>query len=98
MSICFVTQKTRLQVQSNALDAQGKHIAQLAADGKPVTRYRNIAHGIVQLFRDEGIRGGFRGIFPKLVSRGPLSAASSIMYEVVLYISRMMNKYIYNCR
>ena len=71
--------KTRLQVQ----DSQSPSTA-----GKPKP-YRNFVHGLRQVYVEEGVRGYVRGLVPKLVSRGPLSAMSSLMYELVLYMSRM---------
>ena len=72
--------KTRLQVQdSTHPTSSGK-----AAKG----RYRNFIHGLKQVYVEEGMRGYVRGLVPKLVSRGPLSAMSSLMYEIVLHLSR----------
>lgn len=61
----------------------------------PPIRYRNVFHGLARIYIDEGIWGYFRGVLPKLVSRGPLSAMSAIMYEVVLYMSRKDIQYKY---
>ena len=72
--------KTRLQVQDSTHPASGGK----AAKG----RYRNFLHGLRQVYVEEGMRGYVRGLVPKLVSRGPLSAMSSLMYELVLYLSR----------
>jgi hypothetical protein len=69
--------KTRLQVQDSQPLAQTQKI-----------RYRNILHGLIQLYYEEGVRGYFRGLVPKLLSRGPLSALSSLLYEIVLHLSR----------
>jgi hypothetical protein len=54
--------------------------------------YRNMIHGLYSLVRTEGIRGCFRGVFPKLLSRGPLSAISSLLYEYTLFLSRIDKK------
>ena len=72
--------KTRLQVQDSTHPASGGK----AAKG----RYRSFVHGLRQVYLEEGMRGYVRGLVPKLVSRGPLSAMSSMMYELVLYLSR----------
>lgn len=96
--------KTRLQVQdahrqtysplaatdSNAATKATKAPAANSATrftGAPV-RYKNVFHGLYRLYQDEGMRGYFRGVVPKLISRGPLSAFSSILYELTLYLSR----------
>ena len=72
--------KTRLQVQDSTHPTSG---------GKAVKgRYRNFFHGLRQVYVEEGMRGYVRGLVPKLVSRGPLSAMSSLMYELVLTLSR----------
>ena len=47
-----------------------------------------MAHGLYRIWIDEGMRGYWRGIMPKLLSRGPLSAMSSLLYEVVLHLSK----------
>ena len=74
--------KTRLQVQG-ARD--GSEQGAEKGGKKP---YRNFVHGLRQVYVEEGLRGYVRGLVPKLVSRGPLSAMSSLMYELVLYLSR----------
>lgn len=50
--------------------------------------YKNIFHGLRCLWRDEGVQGLLRGVLPKLMSRGPLSAISALIFELVLYYSR----------
>lgn len=50
--------------------------------------YRSTFHGLQCLWRDEGIHGFLRGVVPKLISRGPLSAMSALVFELVLYYSR----------
>lgn len=94
MCVCdFVPQvvKTRLQVQDAAI-AQAAAAAKLAGPGHvaaPVpVRYKHMVHGLYRIWIDEGARGYWRGIMPKLVSRGPLSAMTSLLYEVVLHLSR----------
>ena len=79
--------KTRLQVQDSAKAATVSH-AQSSPPASPPARYRNFIHGLRQVYVEEGMRGFARGLVPKLVSRGPMSAASSLMYELVLYLSR----------
>ena len=78
--------KTRLQVQGSAVAAPSATSAGAAAP-KPKP-YRNFVHGLRSVYKEEGMRGYVRGLVPKLVSRGPLSAVSSLMYELVLYLSR----------
>jgi hypothetical protein len=51
-------------------------------------RYKNVLDGLVRIYAEEGVHGYFRGVVPKLISRGPLSAMSSLLYELVLYCSR----------
>lgn len=95
--------KTRLQVQDTygkaAHDAAQKAAssagaaavagpaAAAATSGDP-NRYRNMFHGLYRIYVDEGVRGYWRGVMPKLVSRGPLSAMSSLLYEVVMHLSK----------
>jgi solute carrier family 25 iron transporter 28/37 len=64
-----------------------------AANACAVTprRYRNVFHGLYRLYADEGMKGMFRGVMPKLLSRGPLSALSSLLYEMTLFLSRKQN-------
>jgi hypothetical protein len=50
--------------------------------------YKNIVHGLKCLWHEEGMQGLFRGILPKLMSRGPLSAIGALIFELVLYYSR----------
>ncbi|CAF3350256.1 unnamed protein product [Rotaria sp. Silwood1] len=50
--------------------------------------YKNIFHGIRCLWHEEGVHGLLRGVLPKLISRGPLSAISALIFELVLYYSR----------
>ncbi|CAF3503900.1 unnamed protein product [Rotaria socialis] len=50
--------------------------------------YKNIFHGLKCLWREEGVNGLLRGVLPKLASRGPLSAFSALVFELVLYYSR----------
>lgn len=85
--------KTRLQVQgaqnnTTAAAATTGAAASTAAPAAGSSRYRNMLHGMVRLWKDEGVRGFSRGLVPKLVSRGPLSAVSGLTYEVVLQLSR----------
>jgi solute carrier family 25 iron transporter 28/37 len=75
--------KTRLQTQHTQ-----STINQSTNQSSSHTHYRNLSSGLMQVYREEGMRGYFRGVLPKLVSRGPISALSSIMYEMVLYLSR----------
>ena len=70
--------KTRIQTQN---------ISTLGATSSTVM-YRNIFHGLKCLWTEEGIQGLLRGVLPKLMSRGPLSAISAIIFELVLYYSR----------
>jgi hypothetical protein len=83
--------KTRLQVQDSARAAAGTALSNSQSSPSPVSppaRYRNFVHGLRQVYVEEGMRGFARGLVPKLVSRGPMSAASSLMYELVLYLSK----------
>ncbi|CAF0727619.1 unnamed protein product [Rotaria sordida] len=50
--------------------------------------YKNMFHGLRCLWHDEGVHGLLRGVLPKLISRGPLSAISALIFELVLYYSR----------
>jgi hypothetical protein len=70
--------KTRIQTQ---------HIHTLGRTSS-TTMYKNIFHGLQCLWREEGINGLVRGVLPKLMSRGPLSAISALIFELVLYYSR----------
>jgi hypothetical protein len=59
---------------------------QVSEHAKGMRSFRN---GIIQLFKEEGVRGAFsRGIGPKICSAIPLGAISSITYELILYLSR----------
>ncbi len=66
--------------------------AAAAASGAAATReptfYRNTWHGLRMLVRDEGWRALSKGLFPKIVSRAPLSAISSLIYELTLTLSQ----------
>lgn len=64
--------KTRLQTQNN-----NHH-----------TAYKGTLSGLRELWIEEGISGMFRGVYPKLLSRGPLSAITSLTYELILYFGR----------
>ncbi|CAF0728917.1 unnamed protein product [Adineta ricciae] len=70
--------KTRIQTQN--IDTLGKTSSTVL--------YRNTFHGLACLWREEGINGLFRGVLPKLMSRGPISALSALVFELVLYYSR----------
>jgi len=70
--------KTRIQTQN---------IGTLGITSKTVM-YKNMFHGLKCLWREEGINGLMRGVLPKLMSRGPLSAISALIFELVLYYSR----------
>lgn len=70
--------KTRIQTQN---------INPIGTTGTTVI-YRNMFHGLQCLWREEGINGLMRGVLPKLMSRGPLSAISALVFELVLYYSR----------
>jgi hypothetical protein len=84
--------KTRLQVQDTygqaAHDAASKAPSCVTGPSVGQPRYRNMAHGLYRIYIDEGLRGYWRGVVPKIVSRGPLSAMSSLLYEVVMYLSK----------
>ncbi|UJR33405.1 hypothetical protein I4U23_020851 [Adineta vaga] len=71
--------KTRIQTQ---------HIYTSSKTSSSPVMYKNTFHGLACLWREEGVHGLFRGILPKLMSRGPLSAVSAIVFELVLYYSR----------
>ena len=75
--------KTRLQVQGATAGLPPSSSTQ--PKPKP---YRSFVHGLRSVYAEEGVRGFARGLVPKLISRGPLSALSSLMYEVVLFLSR----------
>jgi hypothetical protein len=70
--------KTRIQTQN---------IPVLGTTSSTVM-YKNIFHGLQCLWREEGAHGLLRGVLPKLMSRGPLSAISALIVELVLYYSR----------
>lgn len=70
--------KTRIQTQ---------HI-QAVDKSTSMTVYKNVFHGLKNLFKEEGIRGLSKGLIPKLISRGPLSAMSAVVFELVLYYSK----------
>ena len=74
----FDVVKTRIQTQ---------HIHPPGTTATTVI-YRNMFHGLQCLWREEGVHGLMRGILPKLLSRGPLSAISALVFELVLYYSR----------
>lgn len=74
----FDVVKTRIQTQN---------IHTLGATTSTVI-YKNMFHGLQCLWREEGVQGLMRGILPKLMSRGPLSAMSALIFELVLYYSR----------
>jgi solute carrier family 25 iron transporter 28/37 len=70
--------KTRIQTQNiNTLGTTSSTLM-----------YKNMVHGLKCLWREEGVHGLMRGILPKLMSRGPLSAISALIFELVLYYSR----------
>lgn len=70
--------KTRIQIQTI------RKVDKLT----PVTAYKNVFHGLKNLLVEEGVRGLSKGIIPKLMSRGPLSAMNAVIFELVLYYSR----------
>lgn len=70
--------KTRIQTQ---------HIPTLGTN-KSTVIYKNIFHGLKCLWSEEGMQGLLRGVLPKLMSRGPLSALSALIFELVLFYSR----------
>jgi hypothetical protein len=90
--------KTRLQVQDTY--GQQAHDAAMKAPSSPVPprahskhpearkKYRSMTHGLKRIYLDEGLKGYWRGLMPKIVSRGPLSAMSSLLYEVVMHLSK----------
>ena len=79
--------KTRLQVQdAHTTTTNGTSAA--SSTNVANKRYKNMLHGLLQIYRDDGLRGYTRGVMPKLISRGPLSAMSSLLYEVVMHLSR----------
>jgi hypothetical protein len=70
--------KTRIQTQNiHSLEKTASTLA-----------YRNMWHGLRSLWSQEGVHGLLRGILPKLMSRGPLSALSALIFELVLFYSR----------
>jgi hypothetical protein len=70
--------KTRIQTQ---------HVNTLGVTSSTIM-YKNMFHGLQCLWREEGAHGLMRGVLPKLMSRGPLSAISALIFELVLYYSR----------
>jgi len=58
--------------------------ANIHISATPPTFYRNSLHAFKIVFREEGWRGFTKGLFPKMISRAPLSALSSIVYEFTL--------------
>lgn len=87
-----VTHNTRLQVQDTfghqAFDATERERAGHSRHPDARPKYRSLAHGLRRIYRDEGFKGYWRGVMPKIVSRGPLSAMSSLLYEVVMHLSK----------
>ncbi len=49
--------------------------------------YRTALSSVRHMYASEGLRCFFRGVVPRLMARGPLSAASSLIYEYVLAAS-----------
>lgn len=70
--------KTRLQTQAST---------QLSGVTNQV-QYTGTFSGLRQLWQHEGAAGLFRGVVPKMLSRGPLSAVTSLTYEFILYYAR----------
>ncbi len=69
------TVKKRLQVQG------------FAAERRPfghTPRYHSTVHCLATVFRDEGLRGLFKGAWPSLVKAAPSTALSFFVYEHVL--------------
>jgi len=74
----FDVVKTRIQTQN---------IYTLGTTSSTIL-YKNMFHGLKCLWHEEGVHGLLRGVLPKLLSRGPLSAISALVFELVLYYSR----------
>eukprot|EP00696_Hemimastix_kukwesjijk_P016659 gnl/Hemi2/5145_TR1797_c0_g1_i1.p1 gnl/Hemi2/5145_TR1797_c0_g1~~gnl/Hemi2/5145_TR1797_c0_g1_i1.p1 ORF type:complete len:346 (-),score=74.77 gnl/Hemi2/5145_TR1797_c0_g1_i1:57-1094(-) len=68
--------KTRLQTQGAGVG------------GQQGTRYTNLWHGMKTALREEGVRAFSKGLIPRALSRAPLSAISSVSYELMLYYCR----------
>ena len=45
-------------------------------------KYRNILDTIMTIQREEGFRGFFKGVFPRMVSQAPAAAISWSAYEM----------------
>lgn len=84
---------TRLQTQQHLLlmhssatsTAPAGSAAALAA--RPVM-YRNMVHGFREMVRQEGLRSFTRGLLPNIAYKAPLSALSSLLYELTFHYSR----------
>lgn len=75
-----------MTVVSNPLDLVKTRIqTQLSEEGK----YRNMLQGLRTVVREEGYVAFLRGMVPKVVSRAPLMAVSSLLYETVLSLSKL---------
>ncbi|CAE8610784.1 unnamed protein product [Polarella glacialis] len=52
-----------------------------------VNHYNTFTAGVSHIYRTEGTRGFVRGCLPKLLSRGPVFAVTSLIYEVTVEAS-----------
>jgi len=74
----FDVVKTRIQTQT-ALEGHSHSLG--------FVHYHGTLDGLRRIAMEEGWRGFTRGLIPKMISRGPLSAMSSIVYEVIIHSS-----------
>ncbi len=50
--------------------------------------YKHLLHGLRMLVKEEGFRGFGLGLLPSIAYKAPLSALTSILYELTFYYSR----------
>uniref|UniRef100_A0A6B2LFJ0 Mitochondrial carrier protein n=1 Tax=Arcella intermedia TaxID=1963864 RepID=A0A6B2LFJ0_9EUKA len=68
--------KTRIQTQ-----------VCISSESTAVVPYKSVLDGFKRIWKTEGWKGVNRGLIPKLVSQGPLSAVWAFVYEFVLSYS-----------
>jgi len=69
--------KTRIQSHPGQVD--GHHFGE---------QYKNTWHGLKSIVGKEGVSALGKGLSTRMISRGPLSAVSSLLYELVMYVGR----------
>lgn len=68
--------RSRLQNDGHAQNSQ-------SINAKPVKQYKNVRDAVQTIFRDEGIRGFYRGIMPTLLRTVPAAVLTLSSYEKV---------------